>query len=195
MGLLLFFAGIIIFMGIITGEVFYHEGYSTKVNEISDLGATRPPDSVITQPSATIFNTTMVVSGVMILIAMILLRKRIKSLSVLVPYILFGAGVLGVGIFPGNITPWHPLFAMTTFIAGGISAIMSHRITKSPIKYIFVTLGTISLIFLFFSQIFIPTLGMGGTERWVAYPIVFWLTGLGAYFLGVSAEHPSKHFG
>ncbi|MDY6865767.1 MAG: hypothetical protein SVY15_07355 [Halobacteriota archaeon] len=44
-GLLLFLAGILIFMGIITGGVFYPEGYSTKDNEISDLGATRPPIS------------------------------------------------------------------------------------------------------------------------------------------------------
>ena len=40
-GLLYFFAGAIVLMGIITAEAFYPSGYSTFKNEISDLGATR----------------------------------------------------------------------------------------------------------------------------------------------------------
>jgi hypothetical membrane protein len=54
-------------MGIITAEAMYPDVYTTHDNEISDLGATRPPNSIIRQPSATIFNAIMVVSGVSIL--------------------------------------------------------------------------------------------------------------------------------
>ena len=43
-------------MGIITAEALYPGTFSTGANEISDLGGTRPPNSVILQPSATIFN-------------------------------------------------------------------------------------------------------------------------------------------
>ena len=177
-------AGIIIFMGIITAEVFYPEGYTTRDSEISDLGATRPPNSIITQPSSTIFNLTMLTSGILILMAMFLLRYTIKNLWIIVPFFLLGIGVLRVGLFPGNITPWHPIFAILTFTAGGVSAIASSWLVPSPVRYLYLVLGFTSLCFLFFSQLFIPTLGMGGTERWVAYPIVFWLISMGSFLLG-----------
>jgi hypothetical membrane protein len=47
-------AGFVGFMGIITAEVLYPD-YSTR-QDISDLGSTRPPDPIIHEPSATIFN-------------------------------------------------------------------------------------------------------------------------------------------
>ncbi|MGZ4911320.1 MAG: hypothetical protein ACXV5N_13655 [Halobacteriota archaeon] len=43
---LLLIAGIVAIMGIITAEATY-PGYSTAKNDISDLGATRPPNSII----------------------------------------------------------------------------------------------------------------------------------------------------
>lgn len=56
-GILLFISGIIIVLGIITAESYYpvEMNYTTRENEISDLGATKPPESFIIQPSATIF--------------------------------------------------------------------------------------------------------------------------------------------
>ena len=51
-GLLLAIAGSVILMGIITAESQYPFPYTTHDNEISDLGATRPPNSVTHQPSA-----------------------------------------------------------------------------------------------------------------------------------------------
>ena len=50
-------------MGIITAEVLY-PNYSMR-QDISDLGSTRPPDPIIHEPSATIFNTTRLVTGVL----------------------------------------------------------------------------------------------------------------------------------
>jgi hypothetical membrane protein len=47
-GLLLFLAG-----------SFALIGYTTFHSEISDLGATKPPNSLIYQPSTSIFNVTM----------------------------------------------------------------------------------------------------------------------------------------
>lgn len=68
-GLLFFFAGAIVLLGIITAEAFYPSGYTTFKNEISDLGATRQPNSVSYEPSSTIFNTIMLLAGLMVLIA------------------------------------------------------------------------------------------------------------------------------
>jgi hypothetical membrane protein len=63
-GALLLIAGIVAIMGIITAEATY-PGYSTAKNHISDLGATRPPNSIIKQPAATIFSATLVVVGLL----------------------------------------------------------------------------------------------------------------------------------
>ena len=78
-GLLFFVAGSVILMGIITAEIFYPPGYSTANSEISDLGATRPPDSISYQPSASIFNATMILGGLLILAASFFLFRDLKS--------------------------------------------------------------------------------------------------------------------
>ncbi len=73
-GAIMFFVGAFALMGIITSETLY-PGYST-LQEISDLGASRPPNSIIHQPSATIFNTTMIISGALLLTATYFVKKK-----------------------------------------------------------------------------------------------------------------------
>ncbi len=89
-GLLLFLAGVVALMGIITAEIYYPSGYSTRDNEVSDLGATKPPDSVVTQPSATIFKTTMMTTGLMILAAVGFVHMRHSGYLASVSLALFG---------------------------------------------------------------------------------------------------------
>ncbi len=190
-GVLFFLAGSICLMGIITAETFYPAGYSTSTNEISDLGSTRPPNSIIHQPSAVIFNTTMIVTGIMILSGVYFVRKAYKEPLASIPLGLLGLGALGVGIFPGNVAPWHGLFALLTFISGGIAAITSSKIVIPPFSHLGIIFGAITLfgIFsaIFFGNLFIPILGDGGVERWVAYPIILWLIGFGGYLLGTQS--------
>lgn len=190
-GVLFFLAGAISLMGIITAETFYPPGYSTSINEISDLGSTRPPNSIIHQPSAVIFNTTMKVTGLMILSGVYFVRKAYKKPLASIPIGLLGLGVLGAGICPGNVTPWHGLFAMLTFFSGGIAAITSSKIVIPPFSYLGIIFGAIALFgiisVVFFSNPLIPILGAGGVERWVAYPIILWLTGFGGYLLGTQS--------
>jgi hypothetical protein len=49
---------------------------------------------------------------------------------------------------------------------------------------VLICFGIIALILLFFANKFIPLLGVGGAERWLFYPEVFWIMGLGGYLLG-----------
>ncbi|GAC1420461.1 MAG: hypothetical protein NVS1B13_12200 [Flavisolibacter sp.] len=65
-GFLLFLARAAVLMGIITAEALYPPGYSTFKNEISDIGATRQPNSVSYEPSSTVFNTIMLSAGLLI---------------------------------------------------------------------------------------------------------------------------------
>ena len=183
-GILLFLAGFIALMGIITGEIFYPAGYSTANSEISDLGSTRPPEALIFQPSATIFNSTMILTGILVITGAFFAHRagweRWSSLLLA----LVGLGILGVGIFPGNVGTLHGLSAMLTFIGGGIAAVMSSRALLGPFRFIAVLLGCVTLLSLLGMGVLIPVLGDGGAERWIAYPVIFWLTGLGGYFLG-----------
>lgn len=184
-------AGAIAFMGIITAEVLY-PGYSTR-QDISDLGSTQPPDPIIHQPSATIFNSTMLVTGALLLVAAYFAHRSLGRRVLTIPLAVFGVGVLGVGVFPGNVTPWHGLFALLTFSSGGITVVLSSRVVERPFSYLCGLFGGISLLVLasvFFYGLVIggPSplafLGSGGVERWVAYPLLLWVPTFGGYLLG-----------
>lgn len=186
-GALFFLAGITITMGIINAEIFY-SGYSISLNMISTLGASPPPDSIIKQPSATIFDYAIALSGIMILIGTCDLYIKARKKLLLLPFMLLGVGALGVGIFPAFHPLAHPISALLAFLSGGIAAITSSRYTTAPFSYIAFFLGIITLVFLFIGmvapQLVVPIFGRGGTERWVAYPVILWLTAYGGYLMG-----------
>jgi hypothetical membrane protein len=201
-GALLFAAGVVTLMGIITAETFY-PGCSTKDNTISDLGASMPPESIIVEPSATIFNATMILTGLLVIAGALLLfgaaggrgrgqgRGWGRGFAILVG--LFGVGVLGAGIFPGNNPTMHPIFSILTFVAGGLSAVASGRRTASPFRYLSAGLGGIALLnlalfFAFGMDSPFMEVGIGGLERWVAYPIVLCTVGSGGYLMGSSGS-------
>jgi hypothetical membrane protein len=186
-GLIFFLAGSLALMGIITAEATYPVGYSTFKSEISDLGATRQPDSISYEPSSSIFNSVMFFSGLMILIATFNVHKYFKKWGFTIPVILFGLGLAGVGAFPGNLTPYHGMSAMLAFLSGGVTAIMAFKITTPPFRYIGILFGSIALatwcIAVFSPSLLVPFIGAGGTERWVAYPLMLWLAGFGGYLM------------
>jgi hypothetical membrane protein len=185
-GALMLVAGAVILMGIITAEALYPAAYTTGGNEISDLGGTEPPEGLVLQPSATIFDLAMIVSGVLLLGAALGLQAGLGRMPVTLAVAAVGVGALGVGIFPGNTGGIHGLFAMLTFIGGGIAAIVTARVTQPPFRFLSALLGIIALATLG-SYILLGDgsplagLGIGGIERWVAYPIVIWVIGFGGY--------------
>ena len=196
-GVLLALAGSVVLMGIITAEAVYPDVYTTHENEISDLGATRPPNSIIRQPSATIFNGIMMVSGVFVLAAAALLHRAYGFRRVTLPVAFLGLGVLGVGIFPGNNATFHPIFALMAFLSGGIAAILAAYIQNSPARYFSWLLGAITLGFLLIGMASAPRalfdeVGDGGVERWIAYPVVLWLTAFGGW---LTAARPMEDSG
>jgi hypothetical membrane protein len=188
-GLLLFLAGFFIFMGIITGEIFYTSEFSTRNNYISELAARINTDTDFKLVSARVFDYTMILAGFMVMTSTWFVHKIFKKYLMTIPMGLLGAGLAGVGLFPGHIVPWHGIFALIVFVCGGLAAIASYKIANAPLRYIFAAFGFIALILLFFQKYFIPTLGVGGAERWLFYPVVFWITGMGTYLLGIKDGH------
>jgi hypothetical membrane protein len=101
-GGLLLVAGATIVMGIITAEALYTALYDARM-EISDLDASET--GLVLQPSATIFNATMLAAGAMIIAAAWFAHQALHRRAVTIPTGLLGVGVLGVGVFPATSTP------------------------------------------------------------------------------------------
>lgn len=198
-GILYSSAGFVLLMGIITAEtkypIFLH--YTTR-QEISDLGGTRPPHGLVTQPSAIIFDTTMLIVGVLLLAGAFALWRLYRNRLLTVVSTLFGAGALGVGIFPGNTTP-HPNVAMIAFVFAPLTAIAVFRVTSGPFRFMSLFVGLLSLAALVAGELgdnnlFVKLIGIGGTERWQVFPIILWLAFFGGYLLASGHRlQPDRH--
>jgi hypothetical membrane protein len=192
-GLLLLTAGSAVLLGIVTAEVLYPADYNAHRNTVSDLGAMRP-ENIVRQPSAAIFNTTMLVAGALIAVAAVLLYHSRAGLLASIPVAGLGLGMIGVGIFPGNtLMAVHQLVATVAFLSGGLAAILTARLSSRALRPVHLVLGTVALAFLL-SAVFLEglpvldRLGEGGVERWIIYPVVLWTVVLGA---GLASSRPA----
>lgn len=189
-GAFFFLAGFLIFMGITTAEIFYPTIYSISQNMISNLGSTPPPQGIVHQPSARIFDYSLIAAGALIIAAVLLSRQICRSKLLTLTIAGMGLGTLGVGIFPAFHATAHPIAALLSFVGGGVSAVISSRHTSRPFATIALVMGIASLSFLVIGLFNIDRLetilGPGGTERWVAYPVTLWLTGFGGYLMSSS---------
>lgn len=192
-GLLLMGAGSATLMGIITAEALYPAPYSTYRNTVSDLAAMRP-HNLVRQPSAAVFNWTMIVTGLLVIVAAYCLHRALRRWTVSLPAGLLGAGMLGAGVFPGTHMTAHQLFATLAFAAGSIAALLSWRVLPGPLRYLAAVLGALALVSLVAGIFFMDwtpaaRLGEGGVERWIAYPVVLWMVIFGAWLGG---GHPGR---
>jgi hypothetical membrane protein len=186
-GALLALTGIGMLMAIITNEALYpaERHYNTFANTISDLGGTIPPNSYMIQPNRAIFIAMMAVSGTLVLVSTYLLWPSIVRRRISIGLLVFGASLAGLAVFPGNVPTWHPWIALACFMAGSITAIMSRKMLHPPVTYFAVALGVIALLATFAGlEAFEGTgpqgwIGLGGVERWIAYPVLMWLVVFG----------------
>jgi hypothetical membrane protein len=176
-GLLLFIAGVVGVLGIIVAEALY-PGYSTSQNYISDLGV---------GPSATIFNTSLMVLGLLTLASSYFIQKTFKTALFTIPLAITGIGAIGVGIFTEDFQTIHFIFSLITFLFAGITSIISYKLGKPPLSYLSIILGgfTLLALVLFGSGTYMG-LGKGGMERLIAYPALLWSTGFGGHLVGLS---------
>jgi hypothetical membrane protein len=184
-------------LSIITNEALYPAArhYSTFANTISDLGGTVPPNSYMVQPNRLIFIISMAISGLLVLAATYLLwRVLVERRRFLVALGIFGVGIVGIAVFPGNVATYHPLFSLLCFVAGSVAAILSRKILDVPLRYFAVVLGSVALIATVFGIESLENwgpqaaIGIGGVERWIAYPVLLWLVLVGAVFMTRGAQ-------
>jgi hypothetical membrane protein len=190
-GSLQFIGGVQFVIALFLAESVY-SGYSVSTNMISDLG-------VWGKPSAPIFNVSTAFFGLTLIASSYFLNRQFRYRGVAALFAVAGAGALGVGLFPentfmvGSIPVLHSLSALLAFVVGGLSAISAYKITKPPFRYIPVFLGVFAIVAF---AVFLATrdqgalgVGAGCLERFVAYPTVLLMIGLGGYFLGTKEEN------
>ncbi len=178
-GVFLFIGAIQFVLGMLIAE-FLYPGYSASMNYISDLGATCRTTCIIHQPSASIFNTSISLLGVLALVSSYFIWREFHNRSISLLLGLSGIGMVGVGLFPETAGIIHLIASFIAFFFGGLSAIATYKLVKAPFAYLSVLMGMISLIALalFISEIFLG-LGPGGMERMIAYPLLLWVIGFG----------------
>jgi hypothetical membrane protein len=143
-----------------------YPGYSRSQNFISDLGV---------GPVASIFNTSIILFGVAVLVAGYMIARSLRSIILLVLLIVTGLGAMGVGIFPETAGGIHTVVSAVAFIFGGLSAIATYMFQKPPLRYFSAVMGLLALVALvLYSTGQFLGLGPGGMERLIAYPELLW---------------------
>jgi hypothetical membrane protein len=176
--------GVQSFLGILAAESWY-DGYSSRIDYVSELGI---------GPTALIFNLSVFMLGVFIVIGAFFLYKSSEKKLLLVLLTISGIGCMGVGVFPGYLQPMHSIATMLAIMFGAFSAIASYSHQTRPMSIVSLVLGSMSLVL---SIIFIPYLGLptgstetflgmakGSLERWAINPILAWIIGFGGYQMG-----------
>ena len=181
-GTLFFIAAIQFVLGLTIAETLY-PGYSMSGNYISDLGI---------GPSSIIFNSSVFLLGLLLLIGTYFLRHFPDFRIVNTMLLLMALGAMGVGVFTKNYRTAHGAVATTAFFFSGMSAITSYKALKKPLSIISIILGAITLaaLALFSSGMitngsltsdiaydsnFYLGLGAGGMEHMIVIPALMWL--------------------
>jgi len=172
-GVLIFIGTAWLLMGIIVSEALYPGYHVTQM--ISDLGV---------GATATIHNPAIFGFGLLLIAAAYLLHTAATNHWFLVLLALTGLGAAGVGVFPENIIVPHSICAITVFVCGGLCAILGYRIFSGPWSWFSPVRGVITLVVvvLLGARVYLG-LGAGGMERIIAYPLIIWTIGTGAYLM------------
>ncbi|EKF86381.1 DUF998 domain-containing protein [Methanobacterium formicicum] len=184
-GIILFISALQYLLAVNLAETQF-PGYSIANNTLSTLGGSIP----LVEPSAIIFNVSVILFGILGLATVYLILKSGGSRIFSVCLAISSAGAIGVGLFPQYTGNTHLLFALVTFLFGSLATLFSYRLNLNiPMIIVSLVMGLMSFILVLLLIIlgsgdanpFIAYLGIGGNERFVAYPIIIYLAALGGY--------------
>jgi hypothetical membrane protein len=185
-GLWLFLGGLELLLLVHVAE-FLYPGYSVSQNYISELG-------VGSTSSHIVFTSALVVFGLMTLAAAFFLHQEARDSRMWLLLSLSAVGAIGVGIFDmDHFRELHGLSALLAFLFGNLAALYSSKQVRAPLSYLFIALGLIGLSALVLLIIEMDVgLGIGGIERMVFYPAMFWMMAFGTYLLSPMAVPGSR---
>jgi len=184
-------AGTLVFVGVAQFLFFfalaeiYYPGYDVSTQTISDLGATcNGGVCVFVQPSSDIFNASVFLMGIALLLTAYYIWKGSGSRALSLFEFLAGIGAMGVGTFNESYGGAHVFFSALTFFSGGIQALLVFKVAKPPFAYFSAVTGIVTLasLVLYGTHTYLG-LGQGGMERMIAYPVLFGGLALGGYLM------------
>ncbi|MDE1858397.1 MAG: DUF998 domain-containing protein [Thaumarchaeota archaeon] len=188
-GVAIFAGGVQFTLALILAEIYY-PGYNVSTNYVSDLGATCPGSSttgcIINQPTSMIFNTSIVLLGLLIIIGALFLHRGFRDKPATAMIFMAGLGAIGVGLFPETTGVWHSIFSLIVFLFAGLTALVTARFQKKPMFYFSIILGLFTLValVLYIGGEYLG-LGAGGMERMVMYPVLVWSVGFGGHMMAL----------
>ena len=182
-GLLLFVGSVQFLLGLVLAEEVYPD-YRVSMT-ISSLG--RPGHS------ASIFNSSLFLEGMLVLAAAYFLHKAYSKIPVTTFFALGGLGAMGGALFPEDVYNIHLAISIVSFFAAGLTPFVTLPLQSSPFKYLSISLGTLSFVaavILAIPQVF-DSVGLpyGAVERIVAYPTLLWVIGFGSQLMNRDPEN------
>jgi hypothetical membrane protein len=178
----------------------YKTAYSLRFNTISDLGNTMCgtySGRYVCSPLHNLMNASFIVLGVTMTSGALLIYQEFRrDAMTLIGFsfmALAGFGTLIVGLFPENtVTFLHTSGASLPFVLGNTALIIlgvSLAIPKLLRCYTLLSgLVALTALVFFYTQHYLG-IGIGGMERFVAYPQTLWLIVFGLY---ISSSHIMK---
>jgi len=157
-------------------------GYDISRGAISDLG--------VIAETATFFNASLILTGVLNLVVGLLLYRGSDHLSS-ITFVAAGVGAIGAGLVPLDRGDAHSMFALAAFLFFNLQAILASRHLERPMAFVGIAAGVVGLIFVVLMimgdagnpAVFGP-IGHGGVERMIVYPGMLWLLAFGGYLMG-----------
>lgn len=151
-----------------------YEGFSIDDTLLSDLGRWE-------QPSALLFNTSLVMFGILGMSIGIVLWPDKKLNFIPLLFVLCGIGMLIMAAFPITIEWAHDVGAFLSFVLIAVAALCCYWTFPGPFRYVSLFLGIVGFVteILYKAEIYFG-LGAGGSERMIIYPLFFWMATFGA---------------
>jgi hypothetical membrane protein len=194
-GSLFFIGGVLWCLGILAAESWY-PGYSSRIDYVSDLGI---------GPTAIIFNGADILLGACMVLGAVFLYNHLQKKPLPILLTVSGIGAMGVGVFTIDFQPAHSVFTLLAILFGALAAMVSYLYAERPVSIFGFVLGALTsvLLVVFFPYLGLPIgstvtfLGMakGSLERWVIYPILFWIIGFGGYQMGSAKSEKQESEG
>ncbi|TRO54799.1 DUF998 domain-containing protein [Candidatus Bathyarchaeota archaeon] len=187
---LLFVVAVVQYVLVVVISESIYSGYSVGQQYLSDLG-----DWSVAGNNAAIFNGSALLWGIFLIAGAYFIQQIFKNRLFTSLLAISGVGAVVSAVVSLNISfEVHGMFGLVAFVFGAASAIVSYKLLKSPLCFISIILGavTLSATVLFMlgqgNSDFYLGLGVGGIERFVVYPFLLWMLGFGAYLIGDSSN-------
>ena len=182
--------------------------YSYAANYISDLGVPECfelTDRTVCSPWHVVMNIGFVAQGLLMVVALLSLGGLLSGIARwLVTGIgaLHAVGITMVGLFPGSVAEslggdetrmlLHSIGALLAIAGGNLLAIATGVAVIRRARGVGIAsigAGVLGLLPLPLTSVLLGTLGVGGVERLMVYPFIFWMIGLGVALLVARRRH------